>query len=734
MAIYAELGSEPHWLESRQTFNVTMIGTLLAGRYQLLRGLGSGGFGQTYLAEDIKAKADEAAPGILCVVKQLQPASQAPNFLHVARRLFETEVSTLETLGQHDQIPTLLDHFEADHEFYLVQEFVDGRSLKEEFKIKGRFSEADVIDLLHQVLTILSFVHSQNVIHRDIKPDNLIRRQRDGKLVLIDFGAVKQIRTQLSGPADTQLTVGIGTQGYTPCEQLAGKPRFSSDLYALGMTAIHALSGESPSDWVDDPETTPLQWPTSVSVSPGLELFLRKLVQPSVYRRYGSAPAALADLQRLDQLVPEVDTPQTMPDLRPPPGQAQPWWWRLTAPVMAIALLFGVRQLGGFMPPELAVYDWLVYQQPELEPDPRLLLVEITEADLQRLQRPTPSDTTLAQVIKTLQGYNPRVIGLDMHRELPQGEGHDQLLETLQAPNLVAIFSIGSSPDQALPPPETVPPERVGFNDIPVDYDGVIRRTLLFADGSNETDAPVYYSFSLRLVSQYLAAAGIEPQPSQVDPEIMQLEDTVFWPLTPNFGGYQGIDARGYQLLLDYRSPDQVARRVSLTQVLQGPLPSDWVNDKVVLIGTTAPSAKDLFSTPYSSFDADHHQMAGVTLHSQITSQLLSAVLDQRPLPWSWPEAVDSLWFWLWGLLGGSLGLLVSSPWWRGLAGTLGGTIIVGVSVLCFQVGGWIPLVAPLAVFGVSAVVATMVRRGSLPVRRATFTWRPLISRLSQRR
>ncbi|ASC71801.1 Serine/threonine-protein kinase [Halomicronema hongdechloris C2206] len=468
-----------------------MIGTLLAGRYKLIRALGSGGFGQTYLAEDIRATEGQADHDGLCVVKQLQPASQTSNFLTVARRLFDTEVSTLETLGQHDQIPTLLDHFEEDNEFYLVQDFIDGQSLKEEFKAKGRFGEADVIDLLHQVLTILSFVHSQNVIHRDIKPDNLIRRHRDGKLVLIDFGAVKQIRTQLSGPSDTQLTVGIGTQGYTPCEQLAGKPRFSSDLYALGMTAIHALSGESPSDWVDDPETTPLQWPMSVSVSPGLEQFLRQLVQPSVYRRYGSAQAALADLNRLDQLVLEVDIPETVPDLRSSQKGGQPWWWRLAAPVMATALVFGVRQLGGFVPPELAVYDWLVYQQPDLGPDPRLLLVEITEADLQRLQRPTPTDATLAQAIDILQGYDPRVIGLDMHRELPQGDGHAQLLETLQAPNLVAIFSIGGTSNQALPPPDTVPSDRVGFNDIPVDSDGVIRRNLLFASASNEADAPV---------------------------------------------------------------------------------------------------------------------------------------------------------------------------------------------------------------------------------------------------
>ncbi|ASC71800.1 hypothetical protein XM38_027540 [Halomicronema hongdechloris C2206] len=114
----------------------------------------------------------------------------------------------------------------------------------------------------------------------------------------------------------------------------------------------------------------------------------------------------------------------------------------------------------------------------------------------------------------------------------------------------------------------------------------------------------------------------------------MQLGETIFWPLTSNFGGYQGVDARGYQLLLDYRSPEQVARQVSLTRVLQGSLPSNWVKDKLILIGTTAPSAKDLFYTPYSSFEADNHQMAGVTISIvRPPVRLLSVVLDRRPCP-----------------------------------------------------------------------------------------------------
>ncbi|HEY9654648.1 MAG TPA: protein kinase, partial [Crinalium sp.] len=170
-----------------------MMGTLLNRRFRIIQVLGSGGFGQTYVAEDI-LQPDRPQ----CVIKHFKPAYQEQGFLQIARRLFATEVETLRKLGSHDQIPTLLADFEENQEFYLAQEYVEGQPLSDELAAVQRLEEATVIALLRDVLQVLTFVHQNNVIHRDIKPGNLIRRQRDGKFVLIDFGAVKEIQTQIT--------------------------------------------------------------------------------------------------------------------------------------------------------------------------------------------------------------------------------------------------------------------------------------------------------------------------------------------------------------------------------------------------------------------------------------------------------------------------------------------------------------------------------------------------------
>jgi serine/threonine protein kinase len=182
------------------------------------------------------------------VVKQLKPQTSQPETLAMARRLFDTEAEVLYQLGNHDQIPRLLAHFEDNEEFYLAQEFIEGEPLTKEFAKGQPWTESQVIELLQDILQVLAFVHEQQVIHRDIKPPNLIRRQGDGKIVLIDFGAVKQVSTQVVNPetGETNLTISIGTKGYMPNEQLAGTPRFSSDVYAAGMLGIQALTGVHP--------------------------------------------------------------------------------------------------------------------------------------------------------------------------------------------------------------------------------------------------------------------------------------------------------------------------------------------------------------------------------------------------------------------------------------------------------------------------------------------------------
>ncbi len=266
---------------------------LLGGRYQISKVLGAGGFGRTYLAQDTQRPGNPT-----CVVKQLMPARQDSRFLQVARRLFNSEAEILETLGKHHQIPELLAYFEDNQEFYLIQEYIKGHILSEELPpIHNLQNESFVIGMLKEVLEILGFVHQHRVIHRDIKPTNIIRRAEDNQLVLIDFGAVKLMQPPSS---DTELaTVAIGTRGYAPPEQFAGHPRLCSDIYALGMIGIQAITGISPQELHPNPETGNVMWRQTARVSEELAVILDKMVCYHFSDRYQSAAAVLQDLKRI---------------------------------------------------------------------------------------------------------------------------------------------------------------------------------------------------------------------------------------------------------------------------------------------------------------------------------------------------------------------------------------------------------------------------------------------------
>jgi eukaryotic-like serine/threonine-protein kinase len=271
-----------------------MLGHLLDGRYEITKVLGAGGFGRTYVAEDIKLYRS------VCVVKQLKPMSTDPMTLQLARRLFESEAQLLHKLGTHDQIPQLLAHFEENNEFFLVQQFIDGHPVSDELIRGKQLSEGSTIALLENILQPLAFVHQNQVIHRDIKPPNLIRRKSDGKIVLIDFGAVKQISTQMvTGEGVTKMTVGIGTAGYMPSEQSRGSPRLSSDVYAVGMIGIQALTGLIPHQLEEDIQTAEIQWKHLVQVSPALADILDRMIRYDFRQRYKSAVEALAAVQEL---------------------------------------------------------------------------------------------------------------------------------------------------------------------------------------------------------------------------------------------------------------------------------------------------------------------------------------------------------------------------------------------------------------------------------------------------
>jgi serine/threonine protein kinase len=271
-----------------------LTGKVLRNRYRILKFLGGGAFGETYLAEDLDLPNHPQF-----VVKQLKPKISQAEVLQVARRLFENEARYLYQLGNiSPQIPKLLAHFEENGEFYLVQEFVDGDDLSVEIIPSKKWSEQAVIQLLQEILEVLAIVHQQNIIHRDIKPKNLMRRKKDGKIVLIDFGAVKEVKgLGVDTQGQVTSTIVIGSNGYMPNEQANSKPKLASDIYAVGIIGIQALLGKFPQEFQEDPKTGEIIWQNEVNVSKKLANILNKMVHYHFSQRYQSADEALQALK-----------------------------------------------------------------------------------------------------------------------------------------------------------------------------------------------------------------------------------------------------------------------------------------------------------------------------------------------------------------------------------------------------------------------------------------------------
>jgi len=273
-------------------------GQLFRDRYRIVRVLGRGGFGVTYLAQNM------ALPGTpLCVVKQLCPKISNSLAMQRARVRFKREAQILSKLGSHSQIPQLLDYFTIKGEFYLVQEFIQGDTLRKEVQRFGRQPEAQVKQFLREILPVIKFVHRHQIIHRDIKPPNIIRCREDQRLVLIDFGAVREYLSD-DDSLQAPMTQFVGTPGFSPPEQLALRPCFASDIYALGMTSLFMLTGKSPIEFDTDPSTGEVQWQRFASVSSHFASMLTKMLQPLVDDRYQS----VEEVERTLALEPHLDS------------------------------------------------------------------------------------------------------------------------------------------------------------------------------------------------------------------------------------------------------------------------------------------------------------------------------------------------------------------------------------------------------------------------------------------
>ncbi|MBC1237257.1 CHASE2 domain-containing protein [Nostoc sp. 2RC] len=385
------------------------------------------------------------------------------------------------------------------------------------------------------------------------------------------------------------------------------------------------------------------------------------------------------------------------------PAISSPWFKKnrlQTALVASIAIALAtttLRSLGIMQQWELSAFDSMMQIRPDEGPDQRLLIVKITEADIQaqkQRQKSSLSDEVLQQLMQKLELYQPRAIGLDLYRDFAVEPQYKDLATRLhKSDNFFAICKLSGGNTQAtgISPPPEIPGGRVGFSDVVLDSDFVVRRQLLAVTPDPQSPCKTRYSLSWQLASYYLAKEGIQFQINNQGH--LQLGKIVFKPIDIPTGGYQQFDAGGHQLLLNYRASQEVAPQVTLAQVLKGQLNPEWVKNRIVLIGVDADSVKDSFLTPYSTKTRPYQQIPGIVIHAHMVSQILSAVMNRRPLLWVWPAWGEVLWLCSWSLVGG---IIAVYPWWRWQLVAIIAVALITLYGCCFILllfGGWVPFV-----------------------------------------
>jgi adenylate cyclase len=391
------------------------------------------------------------------------------------------------------------------------------------------------------------------------------------------------------------------------------------------------------------------------------------------------------------------------------------WEWRgvfITAPTVA-GLVILLRWVGLFQSWEWAAFDQYLRLRPLEPPDDRIVLVGIDEADIKEIGKAMIPDGVYARLLQKLKARQPRAIGLDVYRDLPVEPGHQQLVQVFEStPNLVGIQKVvGDIRREAVAaPPALKAKGQVGANDVILDADSKLRRSLLYVQTpAGET----VFSFGLYTALLYLEAAGIKPEIVE-GTKTWRLGKTTFARFQPNDGGYVRADADGYQMLLNYRGPAKHFSTVSMTDILNDRVSADWGRDRIILIGYVGESFQDFHLTPYSSgLLSLPERMAGVEVHANIASQIISAALDGRPLIKSWAEPLETLWILLWSFVGATL------SWkWRytggervlafqlGAIAVLAGTML-GSTFVAFLLSWWIPVVPAFLAMTGSAIAVT---------------------------
>jgi CHASE2 domain-containing sensor protein/two-component sensor histidine kinase len=383
-------------------------------------------------------------------------------------------------------------------------------------------------------------------------------------------------------------------------------------------------------------------------------------------------------------------------------------WWRGSLPgLMVIVAVIVARLSGALQFLELVAFDRFLLLRPPEPMDERIVIVGITEEDIQRARTYPIPDREIADLLKQLQAYQPIAIGLDIVRDIPVEPGHAELTSVFRSSKNTIGVEI-ALPDRSgftVAPPPALRSEQIGFADFVLDADGYQRRSLL-GTGAHKSEQGYRFSLAIRLAEGYLAAQGIEVGNGIRDSEAKRFGSIEFTRVQPNSGGYVGADTGGNQILLNVRSGPKPFRVLSLEQIKSGQVKPDWIRGKIVLIGMMSFSAKDLASSGAIA-GINPGRIYGVEMQAHETSQIISAVLDRRPLLRVWGDGWETLWIAAWGLLGMSLGRFLRSPWKILLGLLIANITSIAICYWLILMGWWVPIVPVILILVLNGTGST---------------------------
>ncbi len=657
--------------------------------------------------------------------------------------LFKQEVTILQKL-QELEVPLVDTCFkfslpESNKDLYcLVMEKIPGQNLEQWLEQHGTLSEELAVDWLLQLNQILKQLHNKQILHRDIKPGNIMLRP-DGKLILIDFGTARNVTQTYVGKLQEGNLTRVYTSGYTAPEQLEGQAVYQSDYFALGRTLVHLLTGIHPDNLPINPENEELIWRNQAPyISTSLGDLIDELMKPLPQQRLANPHLSIEQLQieyqEQQKAIAECSGGKKLAfceRITRFSGSLAHTWLNLTKILgISIAIAFvvmGIRYIGILQPSELKAYDYLMQLRPIEQPDPRLLLITIDEADIQYQHqqqmnmRWSLSDGALLQLLEKLEPYEPRTIALDIYRDFGVDSDYPELGNRISSDQrFFAPCKVPAPEDgdlDGIPPPPEVPKSRIGFSDLVADPQEVVRRHLLHLNPPITSSCAAKYALSLQVALHYLHTENIQ---STVTSEgQLKIGDVVFRRLKPHISGYQNIDTSGYQVLLNYRSlrsARDIAQQIPLRKILEDGIAPDLiesVKDRIVIIGVIASSVSDYWSTPNENQASYVYQKTpGLMVQAHAISQIIGAVLDDRPLIWWWDTWLEALWLWIWSLLGCIIAWYFTRPWHLAIAIVVAYFLLFNISFAIFKISGWIPLVPPaLALLTASVTISFIVKK-----------------------